>query len=61
MIKGVLHERGHRDGAAFMDQIDNLQTVLEAPASAYSFLTVTNTSPSPRHTRIRAMRPAATF
>ena len=58
MVEREVHERGHSDGAALMDaranQVGDRQ-------QTYSFRTVRNTSPSPRHTRMRAIRPDAIF
>ena len=76
VIQRAVHERGDRERAAFMDLLANEveqcqcnnrkstqfeSAICTSDVSAYSFRMVTNTSPSPRHTRMRAMRPDATF
>ena len=43
MVEREVHERGHRQRAAFTDDVGD-----------HSLRTVTNTSPSPRQSRIRA-------
>src|SRR5258707_2117610 len=63
MVEREVHERGHRERAASTHYISNLQSAVRSLRSALdqSFLTVTKISPSPRQTRICAMRPDGTF